>query len=244
MLEEKDELYLNRIEDVPVFQFDRKVANVFSDMINRSVPGYAEIVKSIITLSKKYAMENTKIYDLGCSLGAVSVGLKTSLDVKNVSIYGVDNSLSMLNKAIYNAKQSVSDVPIYFIHNNIENINIDNASVVILNFTLQFIPIEKREALLQKIYKGLKPGGVLILSEKVQFSNRYFNDVVDDLHCQFKQSKGYSQLEIAQKRTALEDVMIVESISTHQKRLERVGFSFCEVYYQYYNFCSMLVYKS
>jgi tRNA (cmo5U34)-methyltransferase len=115
--------------------------------------------------------------------------------------------------------------------------------VVVLNFTLQFIPIEDRAHLLSKIYQGMQPGGVLILSEKFRFDDQRQQSLQTDMHEHFKKMQGYSDLEISQKRTALENVLLAEPFSLHQKRLLEAGFSSAEIWFQYFNFASMLALK-
>lgn len=120
---------------------------------------------------------------------------------------------------------------------------IENASVVVLNFTLQFIPVEERLALLQRIYQGLKPGGALILSEKLAFEDETQDRFHIESHHDFKRSNGYSDLEISQKRSALENVLIPETLAEHQQRLEQAGFEFVEKWFQCFNFVSMVAVK-
>ena len=126
---------------------------------------------------------------------------------------------------------------------DVTNIEIENASVVVLNFTLQFIPVELREKLVAKIYAGMKPGGILVLSEKIRFADDSVNDLLIDMYHQFKQVQGYSALEIAQKRSALENVLIPETIDTHKRRIAQAGFKSCDTWFQCFNFTSLLAIK-
>ena len=114
------------------------------------------------------------------------------------------------------------------------------AALIILNFTLQFIPIEDRLPLLQRACSALRPGGALLLSEKVKLNDQRINDLCIDLHHEFKKSQGYTELEIARKRDALVGVLVPESIQTHRDRLSAAGFSASEVWYQAFNFCSLV----
>ena len=136
-----------------------------------------------------------------------------------------------------------SDVPVTVELADINEIEINNASVVALNFTLQFIPQPQRFALLEKIYQGLKPGGVLLLSEKVKGENTLVDDLLIDLHHDFKRANGYSELEISQKRSAIENVMRPETLNAHFERLSEIGFTNTQVWYQCFNFCSMIAIK-
>ena len=136
-----------------------------------------------------------------------------------------------------------SDIPVEILCDDIRHIEIKNASMVILNFTLQFLPPQDRVALLEKIHQGLNPNGVLVLSEKFRFEDEQTNDLLIDLHHQFKRANGYSELEVSQKRTALENVMRTDSIETHKARLKNVGFSHVELWFQCFNFGSMIAMK-
>ena len=91
-----------------------------------------------------------------------------------------------------------------------------------MNFTLQFIPPVDREALLKRIYDGLNPGGMLVLSEKIRHPTLTGNELLVDLHHQFKRDNGYSELEVSQKRAALEKVMLTDTFNEHDTRLRKV----------------------
>lgn len=223
------------------FVFDDKVASVFSDMINRSVPGYATILSMIGVLAARFCAPGTRIYDLGCSLGGASLAMAHQIAHKNYELLAIDNSPAMTSRLESQLTSPLSgDLPITVSCADICDIEINNASVVVLNFTLQFIAPEKRDALVKKIANGLRPGGILILSEKIRFPAEPLNDLFIDLYHEFKQAQGYSALEVAQKRAALENVLIPETIDAHKQRLHNAGFSSCDVWFQCFNFCSMV----
>ena len=136
-----------------------------------------------------------------------------------------------------------SDVPVEIHCADIREVEIKNASMVVLNFTLQFLPRRDRLALLDKIYQGLNPNGIVVLSEKFTFENTQMNELLIDLHHTFKRANGYSELEVSQKRTALENVMLTDSIETHKIRLKNAGFSQVELWFQCFNFGSMIAIK-
>lgn len=126
---------------------------------------------------------------------------------------------------------------------DIQSLTLENASMAVLNFTLQFVPLSQRLSVLEQIYKGLNPGGVLILSEKVVFDDEPHNELMIELHHNFKRANGYSDLEIAQKRSALEQVLLPESLATHRSRLRHAGFSSVDVWFQCFNFASLIAIK-
>lgn len=238
----KDSIYAAE-QEVKDFTFDANVVEVFPDMIQRSVPGYATMVSTMGKLAGQFAQSNSNLYDLGCSLGAVTLSMRRNINKENCHIIAIDNSAPMVERCKIHLKGFKSDVPVSVQLGDINDINIENASVVAMNFTLQFIPQDQRQAVLEKIYAGLKPGGVLLLSEKIKGENDIKDNLLIDLHHDFKRQNGYSELEISQKRTAIENIMRTDALSTHIERLETVGFSNTQVWYQCFNFCSMVAIK-
>ncbi len=241
----KDSLYSQPLGQVNGFAFDENVAQVFPDMIQRSVPGYQTIIAAIGLLTGRFAKPHSVCYDLGCSLGAASFSMRQNIAVEDCRIVAVDNSTAMLARlesVLTNETPRYSTV-IELQCADIQDVVIENASVVVLNFTLQFLPIEDRKSLLAKIYNGLLPDGALIISEKLAFEDTRQQELQIDLHHAFKKAQGYSELEISQKRTALENVLIPETFAQHQHRLQSVGFSSAELWFQYFNFASFIALK-
>jgi tRNA (cmo5U34)-methyltransferase len=238
----KDSIYANPLGQITAFNFDEAVVDVFPDMIQRSVPGYSAMISAIGLLAGRFGQDNSCCYDLGCSLGAASLAMHQQITAQNCQIVAVDNSEAMVSRFRLGL-QAIPDAKIEVHCADIRHIEIVNASVVVLNFTLQFIPVEDRELLLVKIWQGLLPGGLLILSEKLAFDDDKQHELQMDMHHLFKKAQGYSDMEISQKRTALENVLIPESFAMHRQRLSKVGFSSVEVWFQYFNFASMIALK-
>jgi len=239
----KDTIFAAPIEKLGDFTFDESVAEVFPDMIQRSIPGYSNIITAIGMLAERFVTANSQVYDLGCSRGAAALSMRRNIKQPNVKIIGVDNSQPMVERCRQHIAAYHSDIPVEILCDDIRHIEIKNASMVILNFTLQFLPPQDRVALLEKIHQGLNPNGVLVLSEKFRFEDEQTNNLLIDLHHQFKRANGYSELEVSQKRTALENVMRTDSIETHKARLKNVGFSHVELWFQCFNFGSMIAMK-
>ena len=239
----KDTLFSAPIEKLGDFTFDESVAEVFPDMIQRSVPGYSNIITAIGMLASRFVTDHSNVYDLGCSRGAGILSIRRNVDKSEVQIIGVDNSEPMVERCRRHLDAYHSDIPVDILCDDIRQIDIQNASMVVLNFTLQFLPREDRLALLSKIYQGLNPNGILVLSEKFTFENQTMNELLIDLHHTFKRANGYSELEVSQKRTALENVMLTDSIETHKARLTQAGFSQIELWFQCFNFGSMIAIK-
>lgn len=185
-------------------------------MIQRSVPGYSNIISMIGMLAERFAQPNTNVYDLGCSLGAATLSMRRNIHAEGCQIIAVDNSPAMVERCRRHIDAFRAQTPVDVIEADIQNIHIENASMVVLNFTLQFLAPEERQSLLNKIYQGLLPGGVLVLSEKFNFEDKTLGELLFNMHHDFKRANGYSELEISQKRSMLENVMLTDSVETHK----------------------------
>ncbi|WP_261833407.1 carboxy-S-adenosyl-L-methionine synthase CmoA [Vibrio ishigakensis] len=240
----KDNIFSAPIDKIGDFTFDERVAEVFPDMIQRSVPGYSNIISAIGMLANRFATKDSNLYDLGCSLGAATLSMRRSLEeVEGCKIIAVDNSPAMVERCKLHVNAYRATTPVEVREDDIRHIEIKDASVVVLNFTLQFLSPADRQALLEKIYTGLNPGGILILSEKFVFEDSVSHELLIDLHHDFKRANGYSELEISQKRSAIENVMRPDKIETHKERFAKIGFSSSEVWFQCFNFGSMFAIK-
>ena len=230
------------------FAFDDQVASVFEDMINRSVPGYSTIISMIGVLAERYCGAGSTIYDLGASLGGASFAVAQQLPHDDYRIIAIDNSEAMTSRlsaklAALGISGSKETSRIECRHEDLRDSKIEDASMVILNFTLQFIEPTAREALMRKIYDGMRPGGLLVISEKIQFPDPALNELFIDLYHRFKETQGYSKLEISQKRAALENVLIPETLAAHRERLNGAGFHSVDTWFQCFNFASMVAFK-
>jgi tRNA (cmo5U34)-methyltransferase len=241
-MSERDTIYLHD-DKLAAFVFDQRVAAVFQDMINRSVPGYATIINMIGTLAERYAQPGSTCYDLGCSLGAASFAMRETIKTPGCRIIAIDNSAAMLQRFGAVLAQHPGAVPVELRCADILDEEIHDASVVVLNFTLQFVPLEQRGELIARIAAGLRPGGLLILSEKIHFEDAVLNQLFIDLHHRFKEQNGYTQTEISRKRAAIENVLVPETLRTHEQRIMGSGFSSCAVWFQCFNFASMVAVK-
>lgn len=239
----KDEIYKQPISNIEDFTFDQTVSDAFDDMVDRSVPGYRTLIANIGPIASHFYRTETYCYDLGCSHGAAALSVFNYCKNKSPQIHAVDNSSAMIEKCQLLIKQAGANDNINTQIADICDIPLTNASVVILNLTLQFLPINKRQELLETIYKGMIKGGVCILTEKIIFQNDQQEALLQDLHAKFKSANQYSELEISQKRKALENVLIRESLDTHQKRLSEIGFNQVTTWFQCFNFVSMLAIK-
>lgn len=241
----KDRIFESLITEPGDFVFDERVVRVFPDMINRSVPGYGLVVPMIGILARRYAQAGSNLYDLGCSLGAVSLAMRSAVNTEKTQIIAVDNSADMINRLtkVLHSGEKEAVLPVKAIHQDILDTCIENASFVVLNFTLQFIERDHRQGLLDAIAAGLKPGGVLVLSEKIVFDDPAEQALQASCHLDFKRAQGYSELEIARKRDALENVMKPDSLPLHKERLQKAGFKRNYLWFQGFNFISLIAFR-
>ena len=238
-----DKLYSELSPNINRFAFNDEVADVFSNMIERSVPGYQTTISTIGVLAERFATAGSHCYDLGCSLGAAALAMRHNIEHDDCRIFAIDSSPAMVARCRKAVDRDRSCIPVEVIETDLRDVTIENASVVVMNFTLQFIEPEDRQLIVNRVFNGLLPGGIFILSEKLSFGDPRVSDLHIDLHHAYKRSRGYSDLEIAQKRTALEDVLIPDTLSEHRQRMATAGFSSCDVWFQCFNFASLLARK-
>lgn len=229
-----DNIYREPRSHIVDFAFDESVASVFPDMIRRSVPGYETVIPLSGLLAARYAREGSRIYDLGCSLGATTLALLDRIGDTECEIVAIDNSAAMIERARVDRDW---DPRVTFLYADVLDAPIDGASVVLMNYLLQFIDPQERQSLLQRIRDGMLPGGALILSEKLA-GNAQFEAAHED----FKRANGYSELEVSQKRAALESVMVPDTLDTHIARLNDVGFRDMSVWFRCLNWASMIAF--
>lgn len=235
----KDDIFAKPLDRVDDFTFDARVADVFDNMITRSVPGYRLTLDLIGLIAENYSMPDTRCYDLGCSLGAATLMLRQHVPA-SCHVIGVDNSPAMIERCKANVERDHSVASVEILEQDLQATRIDNASVVVLNFTLQFLPPAERDGILQRIHDGMTEGGALVLAEKIAFEDEDRHEFMTRLHHDFKRYHGYSDLEIAQKRAALENVMLPETIERHTQRLADAGFRTIHELSRTLNFTAMI----
>jgi len=240
---EKDRVYAHPQSQIVDFAFNESVANVFPDMIRRSVPGYDNMISLTGLVAQQYAIADSRVYDLGCSLGATTLAMRHHIEQPVQRIVAVDNAYAMTLRCRESVALVKNGPAVDVVCADIRHVRIERASVVVLNFTLQFIEPAQRLALLKTTYKGMLPGGVLLLSEKICFADEAQQQRMEQLHFAFKKANGYSELEISQKRNALENVLLPDTLTVHQQRLQQAGFRHSELWFRCFNFVSLLAYK-
>ena len=238
-----DKIFRKKAKRIDDFNFGKKTAEVFDDMLNRSVPYYSEMQRMIKEITTEFSAEGTNVYDLGCSTGTSFLYLDDSVK-KGVTFVGIDSSQEMLDKARKKlAAAHLNHKTKLVCHDLNKNFEVKNASVVIMNLTLQFIRPLYRERTIAAISKGMNDSGCLILIEKVLSPHSTINRLFIKFYYDFKRRNGYSDMEIAQKREALENVLVPYHFDENRELLLKNGFRSCDIFFRWYNFCGILAVK-
>lgn len=233
----RDRLYAEPAADLVDFVFDERVVRVFPDMIRRSVPGYELIVAMTGLLAARYAQPHSCCYDLGASLGATSLSMQRQVRAPGVRIVAVDTAPAMIERATALLLPNPDGAPpISLLCADVRTVALPDASVVAMNFTLQFVPPPERAALLRRIRAALPAAGALLLAEKVATDSPFD----EQLHGDFKRANGYSEMEIAQKRSALDEVLVPDRVDAHIARLHAAGFTTVEHWFHCLNWSAFV----
>lgn len=236
----QDRIYTNRNAGTGSFEFNEAVADVFPDMLQRSIPGYAASIQAIRDLAEQYVQPDSQCYDLGCSLGAATLAMRSGIRVSGCKITAIDNAPAMVSRCQEIVAADPHETPVEILVADIRHTEIGNASMVVMNYTLQFLPIGDRQELIARIAKGMRHGGVFVLSEKILDEDPGIEALLVDLHHNFKRQHAYSELEIARKRAAIENVLVPESVATHKERIRSAGFRHVGIWMRYFNFVSFV----
>lgn len=238
-----DKLYDSKRETVEDFRFGAETAAVFDDMVSRSVPFYGEIQRMASELAADFAVPHTSLFDLGCATGTTMLALDPMVD-ESVRFIAIDNSDDMLVKARLKMAKAAERRRVEFINADLNSlVRFDDASVVMLMLTLQFVRPLYRERLVRRIHESLREGGAVILVEKVTGSHSLLNRLFIEHYYDYKRRAGYSEMEIAQKREALENVLIPYRFDENREMLLDIGFRHVEEFFRWYNFCGVIAVK-
>lgn len=235
----EDRVYRSARSHIVDFAFDEDVAAVFPDMIRRSVPGYETVIPltgllAARELTRESTVQPARAYDLGCSLGATSLAMLRQLGDAECRVTGVDSAPAMIERA----RTLVTDPRLELLCADIRSLPLEPCRVVALNYVLQFLPPDDRPDMLERIRQALAPDGLLILAEKIRFDDPEVQRDYEEAHLAYKRANGYSELEISQKRTALEHVMIIDTEEQHRARLHDAGFTTVRKWYQCLNWAA------
>ena len=224
------------------FSFDENVARVFDDMISRSVPLYADVQRSVPVLADLLDHDPIKVVDLGCSTGTSLIHLVQSLPDRNLELIGVDNSAAMLAKCDEKLAKVQLQQKIETHLSDVRQFEFSDASIVLMNYTLQFIEAENRPAVLERIRNSIRSGGFLLVSEKVVHHQPRVDNALVELYFEYKRRQGYSELEISRKRDALENVLVPLTVSENIEMLHLAGFERVELLLKWFNFATFVCY--
>ena len=239
-----DTLYSKQLQAVQDFAFDRNVADVFDNMVVRSVPFYKELQRMMVQLAARFVQKGTNVYDLGCATGTTLCMMSRAIRDQTVRFPGLDSSIDMIKKAKRKVAR-LGDTRITFV---LQDLNLPfelvKPSVVIMAFTLQFLKPVRRRSLVQSVHDSLMPNGCFILSEKVLGADSMMTRVMNDFYCDFKRRNRYSELEIAQKRQALENVLVPYRLEEYIRLLHECGFPVVDVFFKWSNFSGLVAVKA
>jgi len=247
-----DKPFTTPLDKVARFSFDEQVVACFPDMIRRSVPGYGQVLAMLPIFARrhcKYRQQNnngqkvSRIYDLGCSLGGATMALVGEFESTDLQVKAIDISPAMTSEAEKLLSDNYPEHDIEVITADIRDIELEACDMVILNLTLQFLPVADRVAVLKKIYSALEEGGILVLTEKTHTLDEQYDAWLIERYYDFKRANGYSEMEISGKRNALENVLITDTLEQHHERLHHVGFKRHLTWFQFLNFVSLVAFK-
>jgi tRNA (cmo5U34)-methyltransferase len=242
----KDEIFRKSDKRASNFEFNADVAEIFDDMLERSVPFYLEQQGMIRSLCRNLWIPGTKVYDIGCSTATTLIGLSRELPPA-ARFVGYDNSLPMLERARRNVEENHFQERVDLRHGELNGelsaLPLENAGVVTMCWTLQFIRPLRRDDLIRWIYDALVDEGALIVTEKILTNNGHMNRFFIDLYYDFKKQRGYSDTEIVRKREALENVLIPYRLDENVDLFQRNGFEIVETFFQWFNFAGFLCIK-
>jgi tRNA (cmo5U34)-methyltransferase len=220
---ETDRLFSDQASAPPAFRFDEAVARVFPDMLRRSIPGYSALLHLIGVLAQQTVKDGTSVYDLGCSLGAVSLSIRHAIGPREARLIAIDNSQAMVDRCreVLSADSGLCPVEVFTA--DITDLSFEPSSLIVLNFTLQFVPPPQRQEILARIERSLVPGGVLVLSEKTAADDADVDARYRELHDAFRESNGYTRMEMSRKREALDQILIPEDPVRYEGLMREVG---------------------
>jgi len=231
----KDKVFEKPIEKK--FEFDQAVASVFDDMLSRSVPFYDEVRSLVISLILAEQKEGKRILDLGSSTAKFLLDLHSKMEVK-MHLKGIDNSTAMLERAEQKCRAFGAVIELELA--DMITYDYKNEDIIVANYTLQFIRPMQRIELIKRLYEGLNEEGIFIFSEKVVFGDKRLDKEMIDIYYDYKKTQGYSDYEIAQKREALENVLIPFTIEENIRMCKEAGFSQVDTIFQWANFVTFI----
>jgi tRNA (cmo5U34)-methyltransferase len=177
---------------------------------------------------------------LGSSTAKFLLDLHSQMDVK-MHLKGLDNSQAMLDRATQKCQAFGADIKLEMA--DMLSYTYTDEDIIVANYTLQFIRPMQRLELVKKLYDGLSEGGVFIFSEKVVFEDKKLDKELIDIYYAYKKEQGYSSYEIAQKREALENILIPFTIKENIQMCLDAGFKQIDTVFQWANFVTFVTKK-
>jgi len=194
----------------------------FDNHIKKSIPYYEDIHNITIKISEFFNIDHSIFLDIGCSTGTLLKKFAKKYPKKNykTKFIGIDSVASMIKEA----KRINHDNRIKYINKSIENTNLKDINFISSIFTIQFVPLSKRQKIFNKIYKSLNKGGAFIMFEKVKAENGYLQEIYDGIYEDFKLQNHFTESEIIQKSLSLRGKMITNTSQENIEHLKKSGF--------------------
>lgn len=244
-MENKQMIEKSSLGHLPVgsWTFDAEVADVFSDMLKRSIPNYEIMRELVFDIAVRTTPADSYVVDLGCSNGESLAPLVRHLGERNRYI-GVDASEPMVAAARERFREEINKnlVEIQQLDLRVDYPKV-NAGVTLSILTLQFVPINYRQLLCHKIYASTLQRGVFLLVEKVIGETDHIDNLMIRWYEEKKARSGYSSLEIAEKRKSLEGVLVPLKPSWNLQLLREAGFRKIDCFWRCMNFAGWIAVK-
>jgi tRNA (cmo5U34)-methyltransferase len=212
-------------------------------MVSRSVPFYDELQTMLADLAVQFVPDQDgRVCDLGCSTGTtLDLILSSPSCPPGTHGFGVDNAPAMLDQAREKLALHVSANRVTLLQADLDSaLELPPMNVVLMNWTLQFVRPIHREGLLQRIYSALRPGGVLLMAEKVLVEDSLLNRLYIELYYRYKARQGYTAEEIQRKRESLENVLVPYRVEENVELLKRCGFSTVDTCFRWFNWAAFV----
>jgi len=231
---------MNHTDIAGTWRFDEDIASNFVDHIQRSIPFYNELQDDVVKILNNVLTDNSIVIDIGGATGETISRINENMPQKCIKYFYIDNSSAMLKKA----KDNLKDVNyVTYFSSNIETLQLPKSDAIIMLYTMQFVPFAHRLPTLKKIYDSLKPGGILILSEKVSCKFKNVEMLFCDLLHNIKINNGFTESEIHHKQLQLQNVLMPLSTDEYLTMLQQIGFNEFDIFFKSNSFVGFIAFK-
>jgi len=215
-------------------EFDFFTISDFDSHIEKSIPGYRQLIDNIESLSTHILTKHSKFLDVGTSTGKLPNIINSKI---GCLCYGIDNSENLINQGKY-------ENVIYINDDICEYDYVHKYDMITILFTLQFLSIDKRKFILKKLYDSLSNFGALIIAEKFYCKTSKLQDMFTFSYYDFKR-KNFTCDEILKKEYDIRNKMNLVTIDTLMNELIEIGFCIknIECFWANYQFSAFIAIK-